>query len=103
MAFSLTRKELNEWKKQVISGEIAIITHYWLDSRFPDATTVTKVGCTNIQKLIDWGKKYDLKPEWIDLKENYTHFDLFGEIQIKVLLNEKQFDQIKRFKIKTHY
>ncbi len=103
MAFGLTRIELVKWKKQVIAGEIAIITHYWQDSRFPNATTVTKVGCADLQKLISWGKQYDLKPEWIDLREDYPHFDLFGEKQIAILIEENQFEQIKKFKIKTRY
>lgn len=101
MAFGLTRSELNRWKEQVISGDIAIITHYWQDSRFPNATTVTKVGCSDLTKLIEWGKKYNLKPEWIDYRQDYPHFDLFGETQINVLIKEKKFKQINRFNLKT--
>lgn len=103
MAFGITRVELIEWKKQVISGEIAIITHYWQDSRFPKATSVTKIGCADLNKLISWGKKYDLKPEWIDLRKDYPHFDLFGEKQIKILLKENKLEQIEKFKLKTDY
>lgn len=103
MAFGLTRSELVEWKKQVNSGEIAIITHYWQDSRFPNATSVTKVGCSDLAKLIHWGKEYGLKAEWIDMRGDYPHFDLFGEKQLKILLKENQLEQIKKFKLKRHY
>lgn len=86
MAFGITRKELNEWKRKIDNGEIAFITHYWYDERFPNAKTVTKVGCRDIDKLIQWGKKYGLKKEWIDYrKEGYSHFDLIGEWEKRIL------------------
>jgi hypothetical protein len=89
MAFGINRQELKEWKEKIESGEIAFLTHYWLDDRFPGSKTVTKVGCNDIQKLVEWGKQYGLKPEWIDKrKENYPHYDLFGEIQKEILENE---------------
>ena len=65
MAFGITRQELMNWKRQVKRGEIAFLTHYWQDERFPNATTVTKVGCNQITKLIEWGNQYGLKKEWI--------------------------------------
>lgn len=102
MAFGLTKEELNNWKKQVHANKIAIITHYWRDDRFPEATSVTKIGCANLDKLIKWGKKYGLKAEWIDYKENYPHFDVFGRKQVEILVDEKKFDQIKKFNLKTH-
>lgn len=102
MAFGLKKEELIKWKKQVTSGEIAIITHYWQDKRFPNATTVTKIGCGDINKLIKWGEKYKLKPEWIDYKENYPHFDVFGEKQREILSNENEIKQLKKFNIKPH-
>lgn len=102
MAFGLTKEELAAWKKQVLANEIAIITHYWQDARFHEATSVTKIGCANLDKLIEWGKKYDLKAEWIDYKENYPHFDVFGKKQIEILIKERKFDQIKKFNLKTH-
>lgn len=102
MAFGLKKEELLEWKKQVASGKIAIITHYWQDKRFPNASSVTKIGCSDINKLINWGKIYNLKPEWIDFKKNYPHFDVFGEKQIEILLKENKIDQIKKFNIKPH-
>lgn len=103
MAFGLTREELIEWKNKVISSEIAIITHYWQDDRFPNITTVTKIGCADLNKLTDWGLKYNLKPEWIDLRIDYPHFDVFGKKQVEILLHENQTTQIERFQIKIHY
>lgn len=99
MAFGIKRTELIEWKNRVLQGEIAIITHYWYDKRFPQYATVTKVGCNNMLKLKQWGQKYQLRPEWIDHHKKYPHFDLFGELQINVLFHEKQFIQIKRFSL----
>lgn len=56
MAFGITRKELTEWKKEIDQGKIAYLTHYWLDERFPGINTVTKVGCKDIEQLIEWEK-----------------------------------------------
>lgn len=56
MAFGLKREELYAWKEAVNRGEVAFLTHYWIDDRFPGATTVTKVGCGDIEKLIQWGR-----------------------------------------------
>lgn len=100
MAFGINRKELEEWKSEVKSGNIAILTHYWLDERFPKSHTVTKVGCSNIAKLQSWGKLYNLPAEWIDYKDSYPHYDLFGNIQINVLKNEGKEAHISRFKLK---
>jgi hypothetical protein len=89
MAFGISRSELNEWKRKVADGEIAFITHYWIDERFPDCKTVTKVGCSDVEKLIAWGKQYGLKPEWIDRrKKSYPHFDLLGDKQKEILTKE---------------
>lgn len=96
MAFGIDRQELRAWKNQVNKGEIAVLTHYWLDKRFPQATSVTKVGSCNVELLIDWGKKYDLEENWIH-KNRFPHFDLFGEKQKEVLLHEGFYDHIKRF------
>ncbi|KGX87551.1 hypothetical protein [Pontibacillus litoralis] len=96
MAFGVKRFELNQWKKEVQVGKIAFLTHYWLDDRFPDDNTVTKVGCGNIDLLMNWGKKYGLKKEWIHYS-SYPHFDLFGNKQLEILLAEKQYEQIERF------
>lgn len=95
MAFGITRQELLDWKRKVDQGEIAFITHYWLDSRFPGSKTVTKVGCKDIEKLISWGKQYGLKAEWIDRrKEGYPHFDLLGQKQKEILEKEKLTDYL---------
>ncbi len=44
MAFGINREELKHWKKQVAQGDIAFLTHYWFDKRFPQFNTVTKVA-----------------------------------------------------------
>lgn len=89
MAFGITRKELLEWKAKIDQGEIAFLTHYWIDDRFPNCKTVTKVGCNDLDKLTNWGKRYNLKPEWIDKRKNgYSHFDLLGQKQIDILIKE---------------
>jgi hypothetical protein len=89
LAFGINREELKNWKLKVQRGEIAFLTHYWIDDRFPGCTTVTKVGCNDVNKLADWGRDYGLKPEWIDdRKKDYPHYDLFGQKQAEILKNE---------------
>ncbi|WLR57084.1 hypothetical protein LC048_09560 [Mesobacillus subterraneus] len=86
MAFGIKRHELEEWKTKIDGGELAFLTHYWVDDRFPDCSTVTKVGCRDLQKLADWGRKYGLQPEWIDKrKTSYPHFDLLGTKRAEIL------------------
>ena len=97
MAFGITRQELTAWKKTVENGEMAFLTHYWLDERFPGCKTVTKAGCANIDKLVDWGKQYGLKKEWIDMRDDYPHFDLFGEHEREILIKEGLSEQLRRF------
>jgi hypothetical protein len=53
MAFGIRRPELERWKQDVANGHISFLTHYWVDHRFPGCTTVTKVGCSDIDKLVD--------------------------------------------------
>src|SRR5699024_4968534 len=101
MAFGLTRFELNKWKEEVNSGVIAIITHYWQDNRFPNATTVTKVGCSDLNKLIECDNKYYLHPEWILYRQDYPHIDLFSITHNNVIINEKKFKQINKFNLNT--
>lgn len=98
MAFGIKKAELLSWKKSVKRGEIAFLTHYWQDSRFPNSTTVTKVGCCSISTLIEWGSKYGLREEWIH-HHTYPHYDLFGEKQKEVLWNEKLFEHLSRFQL----
>ncbi|TCT17610.1 hypothetical protein EDD68_12728 [Melghiribacillus thermohalophilus] len=99
MAFGIKRDELTEWKRKAQQGEIAFLTHYWLDERFPDCNTVTKVGCCDIQKLESWGMKYGLRPEWIHRDDTYPHFDLFGKFQRDILIQEGKTEQLRRFNL----
>lgn len=97
MAFGLTKKDLRLWKQRVGAGEIAFLTHYWLDERFPGCKTVTKVGCSDLSKLEAWGRKHGLHPSWIHIrKDGYSHFDLLGERQKQILENEGLNDHIWR-------
>ncbi|GIN64426.1 hypothetical protein J27TS8_44190 [Robertmurraya siralis] len=98
MAFGIRKEDLRAWKKAIEDGEIAFLTHYWLDDRFPGCKTVTKVGCRDIQRLAQWGKTYGLKKEWIHIREDgYSHFDILGE-QEKIILQKenKLTDLIKK-------
>lgn len=89
MAYGINRQQLEEWKRRIDAGEIAFLTHYWHDERFPECKTVTKVGCKDINRLIAWGKRYGLKQEWIHYrKDGYSHFDLLGEYERKILQQE---------------
>lgn len=99
MAFGIKREELTTWQRQVSQGNIAILTHYWIDPRFPGCYSVTKVGCSNIEKLIEWGNKHQLQESWIHMDQKYPHFDLFGERQKKILEQEGMLEQIRRFNI----
>lgn len=95
MAFGISREDLRKWKAKIDQGEIAFLTHYWIDDRFPDCKTVTKVGCNDLQKLSNWGKQYGLKPEWIDQRKNgYSHYDLLGQKQVEILVKEGLIDHI---------
>lgn len=100
MAFGIKRAELDRWKREVEAGNIAFLTHYWIDDRFPGCSTVTKVGCSDLQKLKLWGKQYGLRPEWLDLRGNYPHFDLFGDRQKSILKAEKLLEQVERLEKK---
>ncbi|WP_102346621.1 hypothetical protein [Bacillus sp. Marseille-P3661] len=99
MAFGIKRHELEEWKSVVESGNIAFLTHYWIHPRFPDCTTVTKVGCSDLNKLIHWGHQYGLKQEWIHNRSKFPHFDLIGIKQVEILKQEGLISHIQRFKM----
>lgn len=99
MAFGLKREDLVAWKREVTKGNIAFLTHYWQDPRFPGCYTVTKVGCNNVDKLTAWGRQYGLKAAWIDRRQNYPHFDLFGERQKNILRQEQQWEQLQKFRL----
>ncbi|TYS18105.1 hypothetical protein FZC78_06665 [Rossellomorea vietnamensis] len=98
MAFGINREDLKKWKKEIDNGEIAFLTHFWLDERFPGCKTVTKAGAKDIEALAEWGKQYGLKREWIDdRKKDYPHFDLLGEKQKMILEREKLHTHLNRF------
>lgn len=99
MAFGVKREELDKWKSDVQMGKIAFLTHYWQDKRFPDCYTVTKVGCGDIEKLIEWGSTYDLDKSWIHFDKLFPHYDLFGHIQKEILLKEAKWGHIKKFNL----
>ncbi|MDN4523259.1 hypothetical protein [Fictibacillus fluitans] len=96
MAFGLQREELQRWKSAVENGEIAFLTHFWYDPRFPDAKTVTKVGCSDLDKLEKWGRGYGLKKDWIDHHNGYPHFDLMGTRQQEILNRENKIEQLEK-------
>ncbi|MFD2444005.1 hypothetical protein ACFSO7_08400 [Bacillus sp. CGMCC 1.16607] len=95
MAFGLKKEQVKEWKRKIDEGEIAFLTHYWLDERFPACKTVTKVGCRDLKKLEEWGRKYQLQSSWIHHRaDGYSHFDLLGEKQKTILSKEGLLDHI---------
>ena len=103
MAFGIKRKDVEEWKRKIDAGEIAFLTHYWLDDRFPDCKTVTKVGCNDLTLLAEWGKQYGLKEEWIDhRKDGYSHFDLLGEKQVQILQAEGITNKLIKIMLKNN-
>ncbi|WP_096435267.1 hypothetical protein [Alteribacter populi] len=97
MAFGITKTELVAFKEKAQRGEIAFLTHYWYDPRFPQYKTVTKAGCADVEKLVSWGKQYGLKREWIHYREDFPHFDLLGENAKEILIQEGLEDQYYRF------
>ncbi|SDB89801.1 hypothetical protein SAMN05421734_102293 [Pelagirhabdus alkalitolerans] len=99
MAFGITKQELKDWKARVAKNELAFLTHYWYDERFPDVSTVTKVGCRDINYLIEWGYQFNLKKEWIDHRSKYPHFDLMGPVQKHVLEQMELDSHIRRFNL----
>jgi hypothetical protein len=99
LAFGIKRHELQQWKQAVLRGEIAFLTHYWTDPRFPSWNTVTKAGCSDTERLAEWCRGYGLNPAYIHNRPPYPHFDLLGPKQLEILLKEQQWDQIERFKL----
>jgi hypothetical protein len=99
MAFGIKREELQQWKAAVSRGEIAFLTHYWLDSRFIGIRTVTKVGCSDLDRLTKWCVSHGLNPQYIHYSPSYPHYDLFGPMQKRILELENRSDQIERFKL----
>ncbi|MNW05228.1 hypothetical protein D3C71_2014440 [compost metagenome] len=80
-------------------GKIAYVTHYWLDPRFPGITTVTKVGCSDMNRLTEWCLQHDLDPKYIHKRSIFPHFDLIGRKQVEILKKEKLWDQLERFRL----
>ncbi|BAQ11088.1 conserved protein yneq [Bacillus sp. OxB-1] len=103
MAFGINREELAAWKSAVRQEKIAFLTHYWLDDRFPSCKTVTKVGCANVEKLVKWGQQYGLKREWIDMRNDYPHFDLVGDYEKEILSKEGLISQLERFDVRPSH
>ncbi|GIO30070.1 MULTISPECIES: hypothetical protein [Paenibacillus] len=99
MAFGINRKELEAWKQAVNRGEIAFLTHFWLDPRFPGMTTVTKVGCSDLQRLKSWCETHGLPSRHIHNRNPFPHFDLIGPKQKEILIEEKLWDHVERFKL----
>ncbi|MBD2866856.1 MULTISPECIES: hypothetical protein [Paenibacillus] len=99
MAFGITREQLNEWKETVLRGEIAYLTHYWLDPRFPGVRTVTKVGCSDLARLTEWCVSYSLNPRYIHNRPPFPHFDLMGSKQVEILRSERLWSHLERFKL----
>ena len=97
MAFGINKDELARWKQQVADGEIAYLTHYWYEPRFPDCRTVTKVGCADLSRLAEWCLTNGLNPKYIHRRQPYPHFDLIGPKQREILYRERQWQQLKRF------
>lgn len=100
MAFGISRTELEAWKKRVLNGEIAYLTHYWIDPRFPGITSVTKVGCADLNRLRAWCDTYGLPSQYIHNRPPFPHFDLMGPKQREVLEQEGLHGQIERFKLR---
>ena len=99
MAFGIKRDELEGWKTAVLRGEIAFLTHYWLDPRFPSIKTVTKVGCSSLERLSAWCEANDLPSRYIHQRTILPHFDLIGPKQLEILEREGLWDQIERFNL----
>ncbi|TDG00274.1 hypothetical protein [Paenibacillus piri] len=99
MAFGITREELQQWKDAVTRGEIAFLTHYWIDPRFPGMKTVTKVGCARPDVLSDWCIANGLNPAYIHQRPPFPHFDLIGSKQIEILQKERLWHHLERFRL----
>ena len=97
MAFGIKREELESWKRAVEKGDIAFLTHYWFDPRFPSNKTITKVGCSNLQILSDWCVASGLNPRYIHNRQPFPHFDVIGAKQYEVLTREGKWEILTRF------
>ncbi|MBC8079153.1 MAG: hypothetical protein H7X86_02325 [Gorillibacterium sp.] len=100
MAFGITRGELEGWKAAVMRGEVAFLTHYWLDPRYPSIKTVTKVGCMNVERLSAWCEESGLPARYIHQRAVFPHFDLIGPKQLEILEREGLWEQVERFRLR---
>lgn len=99
MAFGIKREELSKWKEAVQNGEIAFLTHYWHEPRFPGVRTVTKVGCADVPRLEAWCAANGLNPAYIHRRAPFPHYDLIGPRQKEILQRAGRNDQIERFRL----
>ncbi|WP_442955824.1 hypothetical protein [Paenibacillus sp. y28] len=99
MAFGLKKEELARWKHAVSRGEIAFLTHFWYDPRFPEVHSVTKVGCSNLERLAAWCTENSLDPKYIHRRQPFPHFDLIGRRQKEILQKERLWEHLERFKL----
>jgi hypothetical protein len=99
VAFGITREELNQWKSTVTRGEMAFLTHYWFDPRFPQFNTVTKVGNANLERLTEWCIANELNPKYIHHRPPFPHYDLIGPKQTEILRKENLTEHLARFKL----
>ena len=68
MAFGINRQELAAWKEQVARGEDCLPHSIsGLTDRFPGITSVTKVGCADLDRLEVGVYEHGLDPRYIDL------------------------------------
>lgn len=99
MAFGVRREELVQWKQSVLRGELAFLTHYWYDPRFPEITTITKAGCSNLERLTQWCRSHGLNPAYIHNRPPFPHYDLMGPKQKEILQKERLWHHIDKFKL----
>lgn len=99
MAFGITREELAKWKEAVARGEIAYLTHFWIEPRYPGIRTVTKVGCSNLGVLADWCEANGLNPVYIHNRSPFPHFDLIGPKQAEILRRLNLYSHLERFRL----
>lgn len=99
MAFGISKLELRQWKRTVSQGDIAFLTHFWWEPRFPNIHCVTKVGCSDLKRLVQWCKMNQLSPQYIHHRDRYPHFDLIGPKQKEILTSEGYHDHILRFRL----
>lgn len=75
------------------------MTHYWVDARFPQFKTITKVGCCDLSRLREWCVANGLNPAYIHHRDEYPHFDLLGSKQVEILRRENLHEHLRRFKL----